>query len=90
MVASCSRAGLTAEKSMADYLSDRTIEVTLDGTTKKISVGTLDASSATRLADQIKANLQTNLNCAFGSGAVGSAFALGGSAVGSVARHDFK
>ncbi|MBO4913586.1 MAG: flagellar filament capping protein FliD [Oscillospiraceae bacterium] len=61
---------LTAEKSMADYLSDRTIEVTLDGTTKKISVGTLDASSDTPLADQIKANLQTNLNRAFGSGAV--------------------
>ena len=61
---------LSTQKSMADYLSDKTVEVTLNGVTQKISVGTLDADSDKPLAAQIAANLQTNLNKAFGSGAV--------------------
>ena len=105
---------LTEDKTMAEFLSGRTIEVTLDGTTKKISVGELtepDMSSydadieekknamdaipdedgeakyaagvaykaalqaktdayRADLANQIKTNLQTNLNRAFGNGAV--------------------
>lgn len=61
---------LSTQQTMAEYLSDRTIDVTLDGVTKKISLGTLDANSADSLAEQIAANLQTNLDTAFGRGAV--------------------
>ena len=61
--------GLTEEKTMAEYLSGKTIEVTLDGVTKSVSIGTL-AEDGGSLADQIAANLTANLNKAFGSGAV--------------------
>lgn len=61
---------LSTEKSMVEYLSDKTVEVTLNGVTKKISVGTLEEDSEKSLAEQIAANLQSNLNKAFGAGAV--------------------
>ena len=61
---------LSKELSMADYLSDKTIDVTLNGVTKSVSVGKLDTESDVSIAEQISANLQSNLNKAFGAGAV--------------------
>jgi flagellar hook-associated protein 2 len=100
---------LVIEKPIEEYLSDRTVSVTLDGVTKKVSIGTLTAPDLTSyderistlqsqidaesdedakaqlqlqleeanterndahgaaLAEQIKTNLQENINRAFGA-----------------------
>ncbi len=52
---------------MATYLSDRTISVTLDGTTKEISMGTLTGSNNEELTASLVSNLSKNLKTAFGS-----------------------
>jgi len=49
----------------AEYLSDKTIKVTLDGKTKEISLGKLTAGDD--LAKQIEKNLSDGLEDAFGS-----------------------
>ncbi len=49
----------------ATYLSDKTIKVTLDGTTKTISLGKLDKDGD--IAAQIEKNLSDGLKDAFGS-----------------------
>ncbi|MBE7005205.1 MAG: flagellar hook protein [Ruminococcaceae bacterium] len=60
---------LNRDTTMASYLSNKTVEVTLNGVTKSISVGRLDESEGP-LSEQIRNNLQANLDSAFGAGAV--------------------
>jgi len=61
-----SGAQLSHTSSLAEYLSDKTIDVTLDGTTKKISLGKLDESkSGDELMKQLVDNLNTELKSAF-------------------------
>jgi len=52
-----------------DYLSNKTVKVTLDGTTKEISLGSLSGDTATNgsIEDQIVKNLKEGLKNAFGS-----------------------
>ncbi len=57
---------LSHEASMAEYLSGKTISVTLDDTTKEISMGTLDSTSSVSLMDQLVSNIGAGLKSAFG------------------------
>ncbi|MBE6909716.1 MAG: hypothetical protein E7474_09145 [Ruminococcaceae bacterium] len=61
---------LSRSTSVVEYLSDKKISVTYNGLEKSISVGTLDMSGDKTMLEQIAENLQTNLNAAFGTGAV--------------------
>ena len=58
---------LTKTMSMAEYLSGKTVDVTLDGVTKSIKIGNL-ASGAT--TEDLKNDLQKSVDKEFGSGKV--------------------
>lgn len=58
---------LTKTSGMAEYLSGKTIDLTLDGVTKSVKIGTLAADATT---DDLVADLQASINTAFGSGKV--------------------
>lgn len=59
-----SEAALTKEQGMSEYLSGKSVSVTLNGATKSISLGEVTDM------DSLVANLQKGLNSAFGEGRV--------------------
>lgn len=67
---------LSKEVGMAEYLSGKTVNVTLDGVTKSVSLGELKDDSGEYLTDgnalyeKLQSNLNSNLARAFGNGAV--------------------
>ena len=67
---------LSKEVGMAEYLSGKTVNVTLDGVTKSVSLGELKDENGAYITDgdalyaKLQSNLNSNLAKAFGSGAV--------------------
>ena len=59
--------GLTKTMSMAEYLSGKTVNVTLDGVTKSIKIGDLESGATT---EDLKNDLQKGINKEFGSGKI--------------------
>lgn len=53
-----------------DYLSGKTLSVTLNGQTKQISLDNITAGAGQTFADAFKTELQNRLNTAFGSGKI--------------------
>ena len=82
-----------------DYLSGKTLSVTLNGQTKQISLDNITAGAGQTFADAFKTELQNRLNTAFGAGKItvdlqgdrlsytvasGSTFSISSSDAGSI------
>ena len=82
-----------------DYLSGKTLSVTLNGQTKQISLDNIKAGAGQTFADAFKTELQNRLDTAFGSGKItvdlqggklsytvasGSTFSISSSSAGSI------
>ena len=87
------------EMDTGDYLSGKTLSVTLNGQTKQISLDNITAGTGQTFADAFKTELQNRLNTAFGSGKItvdlqgdklsytvasGSTFSISSSDAGSI------
>lgn len=87
------------EMDTGDYLSGKTLSVTLNGQTKQISLDNITAGTGQTFADAFKTELQNRLNTAFGSGKImvdlqgdklsytvasGSTFSISSSSVGEM------
>ena len=87
------------EMDTGDYLSGKTLSVTLNGQTKQISLDNIKAGAGQTFADAFKTELQNRLDTAFGSGKItvdlqggklsytvasGSTFSISSSSAGSI------
>ncbi len=58
---------LSHKADMAEYLSGQTLDVTLDGTTKSVKIGTITGSTVAEREDSLLENINAGLKSAFGS-----------------------
>ena len=93
------RKAVVKEMDTGDYLSDKTLSVTLNGQTKQISLDNITATGNQSFAEAFETALQDRLNTAFGSGKIavdlqggklsytvasGSTFSISSSSAGSI------